>query len=73
VTGVQTCALPISLEQAARRLAKGAVLVEREPRAALERAWSSGPLACVAGSIFLVGDVIADLERATDPGGVNLL
>jgi dihydrofolate synthase / folylpolyglutamate synthase len=58
-------ALPLdALERAAHHLGRASVLVEREPSAALERAWSSGPLACVAGSIFLVGDVLADLETA---------
>jgi dihydrofolate synthase/folylpolyglutamate synthase len=58
-------ALPLdALETVARRLGSARVVVEREPREALERAWSFGPLACVAGSIFLVGDVLADLDKA---------
>jgi dihydrofolate synthase / folylpolyglutamate synthase len=58
-------ALPLdALEHAAQHLGSAPVLVEREPAAAVERAWSHGPLACVAGSIFLVGDVLADLEKA---------
>ncbi len=56
------------LEHAARHLGSSNTLAERDPKAALERAWSFGPLACVAGSIFLVGDVLADLERT---GGVS--
>jgi dihydrofolate synthase / folylpolyglutamate synthase len=58
-------ALPLdALEHAARHLGSATVLVEREPLAALDRAWSFGPLACVAGSIFLVGDLLADLDTA---------
>jgi dihydrofolate synthase/folylpolyglutamate synthase len=67
-------ALPLdALEHAARRVANQAILVEREPAAALARAWSFGPLACVAGSIFLVGDIIADLELGADPGSGSVL
>ena len=40
----------------------GGLEVERDPGAALERAWTHGPTICVCGSIFLVGDVLARLE-----------
>lgn len=51
----------------ATRLSRGAQIeVERSPRAALERAWSRCPLACVAGSIFLVGEVLASLGPARE-------
>jgi dihydrofolate synthase/folylpolyglutamate synthase len=33
-----------------------------DPRAALERAWSCCPLACAAGSIFLVGSLLESLS-----------
>ncbi|MCM3880180.1 MAG: bifunctional folylpolyglutamate synthase/dihydrofolate synthase [Vicinamibacterales bacterium] len=32
-----------------------------EPREALDRAWAGNPLVCVAGSIFLVGDILSSL------------
>lgn len=35
--------------------------IEKNPRAALERAWVHCPVACVAGSIFLVGALLGDL------------
>jgi hypothetical protein len=48
--------------------AAGAVPIELEPDpgAALDRGWSHGPLVVVAGSVFLVGAVMARLssERA---------
>ena len=37
------------------------VAVERNPAKALERAWSHGPLVVAAGSIFLIGDILAAL------------
>jgi dihydrofolate synthase/folylpolyglutamate synthase len=43
------------------------VQVEKIPMAALERAWQRQPLACAAGSIFLIGDLLNGLER----GGAN--
>lgn len=46
----------------ARRLAPDAsVEAEPNPRRALTRAWEHCPLVCVAGSIFLVGDLLASL------------
>jgi len=36
--------------------------IEPKPRAALDRAWSHGPLVVVAGSIFLVGDLMGHLS-----------
>lgn len=38
--------------------------VERNPMAALDRAWTHGPMACAAGSIFLVGDLLDGLGAA---------
>jgi dihydrofolate synthase/folylpolyglutamate synthase len=64
---------PGDLEQVARRLGAAGVLVESEPGAALERAWSFGRLACAAGSIFLVGDLIAGLEGGAPAGSANPL
>jgi dihydrofolate synthase/folylpolyglutamate synthase len=52
-----------ALDHAARHLGAATVLVAPDPRSALERAWTFAPLACAAGSIFLVGDILADLER----------
>jgi dihydrofolate synthase/folylpolyglutamate synthase len=52
-----------ALERAARRLGAREVRVEPAPRAALDLAWTFGPLACVAGSIFLVGDLLAEFDR----------
>jgi dihydrofolate synthase / folylpolyglutamate synthase len=57
-------ALPLdALERAARHLGAN-VVVDGDPAAAVERALSLAPLACVAGSIFLVGDVLASLDKA---------
>jgi dihydrofolate synthase/folylpolyglutamate synthase len=36
--------------------------VEPDPTAALGRAWAHRPLVCAAGSIFLIGDLLAALE-----------
>lgn len=36
-----------------------------DPMAALERAWAQAPLACAAGSIFLVGELLAGLAPAS--------
>jgi dihydrofolate synthase / folylpolyglutamate synthase len=52
---------PESLRQAARHLGGADLRVEPDPRAALELAWSLAPLVCAAGSIFLVGDLLAGL------------
>jgi dihydrofolate synthase / folylpolyglutamate synthase len=38
------------------------VMVERDPAAALDRAWSCAPAVTVAGSIFLLGAVILELD-----------
>ena len=35
--------------------------VELNPKKALERAWAQRPLACAAGSIFLIGDLLGEL------------
>jgi dihydrofolate synthase/folylpolyglutamate synthase len=52
-----------ALRAAALAVDPGArVLVERDPAAALERAWSYAPDITVAGSIFLLGAVIPGLE-----------
>jgi dihydrofolate synthase/folylpolyglutamate synthase len=36
-----------------------------EPKDALERAWTRCPLVCVAGSIFLIGDILSSLGPST--------
>ena len=38
--------------------------VEPEPKDALERAWAQRPMVCAAGSIFLVGDILASLSSS---------
>jgi dihydrofolate synthase/folylpolyglutamate synthase len=38
------------------------VMVEPDPEAALESAWTLGPTVCAAGSIFLVGELLEILE-----------
>ena len=40
---------------------KAQIEIDSNPRKALERAWTDSPVACVAGSIFLVGAVLGDL------------
>jgi folylpolyglutamate synthase/dihydropteroate synthase len=46
----------------ARRLSASARIdIEPNPKAALESAWRSCPLVCAAGSIFLVGEILAGL------------
>jgi len=40
---------------------KAQIEIEPNPREALERAWTNCPVACVAGSIFLVGAILGDL------------
>jgi dihydrofolate synthase/folylpolyglutamate synthase len=42
------------------------VLVEPDVDAALDRAWSRGPVIVVAGSLYLAGDVLARLGAAVD-------
>jgi dihydrofolate synthase/folylpolyglutamate synthase len=50
------------LAQIARKIApKAKIDVEPDPAHALERAWRRCPVACVAGSIFLVGDILGTL------------
>ena len=50
------------LAQIARKIApKAKIDVEPDPKSALERAWRRCPVACVAGSIFLVGDILGAL------------
>jgi dihydrofolate synthase/folylpolyglutamate synthase len=46
----------------ARRLSPGASIdVEPDPGRALERAWTQCPVVCAAGSIFLIGDLLAGI------------
>ncbi len=46
----------------AAKLSPGAQIeVQAQPRAALERAWAHCPVACAAGSIFLVGALLGEL------------
>jgi folylpolyglutamate synthase/dihydropteroate synthase len=40
------------------------VAVERSPREALSAAWRMSPRIVVAGSIFLLGDVMEELDRS---------
>lgn len=61
--------LPVrALEQAARRSGAAAVRSAQTPEEALALAWTIAPRACVAGSLFLVGDVIASLDRIASSG-----
>lgn len=52
---------PAVVAEAARRLGTGPVLTAASIDEALSLAWSSAPLAAVAGSIFLVGEVLERL------------
>jgi dihydrofolate synthase/folylpolyglutamate synthase len=36
-----------------------------DPKEALDRAWTGSPLVCVAGSIFLIGDILSSLGPST--------
>jgi dihydrofolate synthase / folylpolyglutamate synthase len=46
----------------ARTIAPGSrIEIEGHPMAALERAWTHNPVACAAGSIFLIGDLLNGL------------
>jgi dihydrofolate synthase/folylpolyglutamate synthase len=56
-------ALPAEdLAALAAKLSPGArIEVRAQPREALERAWHHCPVACAAGSIFLVGDLLREL------------
>ena len=46
----------------ARKVApKARIEVEPDPRRALERAWRQCPVACAAGSIFLIGNLLGSL------------
>ena len=50
------------LAEIARRLSpKKEISIETNPKAALDRAWEYCPVACVSGSIFLVGAVLGEL------------
>jgi len=52
--------MPAALAEAALRAGwRGPVEIEDEPAPALERAWRHRPLICAAGSILLVGEVLA--------------
>ena len=52
-------------EAAARAGWRGPLEVEDDPGAALESAWRHSPTICAAGSIFLVGEVLARLRSNT--------
>jgi folylpolyglutamate synthase/dihydropteroate synthase len=57
---------PESLAEAARRAGwRGRIETEGEASRALEAAWLHAPTICAAGSIFLVGEVLARLEFNT--------
>jgi dihydrofolate synthase/folylpolyglutamate synthase len=45
----------------------GRVEIERRPADALERAWAAGSVACAAGSLFLVGELIEAIGRRYQP------
>jgi dihydrofolate synthase / folylpolyglutamate synthase len=51
----------------ARGFPAGRLEVERDPAAALERAWTMGPLVCAAGSLFLIGELLDALGRRYQP------
>jgi dihydrofolate synthase/folylpolyglutamate synthase len=55
---------PEALAARARALAPSLrIFTEPTPRAALDAAWRLAPRIVVAGSIFLLGDVLRDLDR----------
>ena len=55
---------PETLAQHAQAIAPGLpVIVEPSPAAAHAAAWALSPRIVVAGSIFLLGDVLKDVER----------
>jgi folylpolyglutamate synthase/dihydropteroate synthase len=57
---------PESLAAAAQRAGwRGPVEIEGEPSRALDAAWRHAPAICAAGSIFLVGEVLARLGPDT--------
>ena len=63
---------PEAALDAARRAGRAdRVEVEPDPGLALERAWCHARLVCAAGSIFLVGEVVAGIrtEASQDPAG----
>ena len=56
---------PAALADAARRAGwRGPLEVEPDAERAVERAWQHAPEVCAAGSIFLVGEVLARWGRA---------
>jgi dihydrofolate synthase / folylpolyglutamate synthase len=56
---------PAALADAARRAGwRGPVEVDPDSERAVERAWAHAPGVCAAGSIFLVGEVLARWGRA---------
>jgi dihydrofolate synthase / folylpolyglutamate synthase len=56
---------PAALAEAARRAGwRGPLEAESDPLRAVERAWAHAPAVCAAGSIFLVGEVLARWGRA---------
>ncbi len=56
---------PAALADAARRAGwRGPLEVQPDPMLALEQAWAHAPEVCAAGSIFLVGEVLARWRRA---------
>jgi dihydrofolate synthase/folylpolyglutamate synthase len=56
---------PLELAELARTIAADVdVLVEPAPAAAIAAAWRQSPAIVVAGSIFLLGDVMKELPRA---------
>lgn len=53
------------LAATARKLSpRSRIEIEPEPRAALDRAWTYCPVVCAAGSVFLIGDLLARLGPA---------
>jgi dihydrofolate synthase / folylpolyglutamate synthase len=56
---------PGALAEAARRAGwHGPLEVEPDAAGAVERAWTHAPAVCAAGSIFLVGELLARWGRA---------
>jgi dihydrofolate synthase/folylpolyglutamate synthase len=56
--GTRRASEPDLIARGARAMGIGDVSVVEPPQAALEEAWRTGPLVVVAGSIFLVGELI---------------
>jgi dihydrofolate synthase/folylpolyglutamate synthase len=58
---------PDALAEVARAVRPIPVTVEDDPARALRRAQDAGPVVLVAGSLFLVGDILAELDTPDTP------